>query len=125
MWFVAWVTMLGGFGVGFSLPRDHKAEVRVELHDKAFQEWEAKHPEVESKPHDAKQNNDEEAFDFTISDAELTKAAKASGEYEHVQALARAGMIVGIVGAVFFVVLVITAGIKEAKQAEASRNATD
>jgi hypothetical protein len=124
MWFVAWSTMLGGFGIAFSLPRDHREDVRNEVHDVAFEKWRSQHPEKEL-PVDEKSDHtkdEAESFKFSISADSLTKAVLKSAEYDQVQALVRVAMIVGIAGAAFFVVLVITAGIKELKQTELDSN---
>lgn len=135
MWFVAWTTMLGGLGAAFSLPRDHREDVRVELRARAEAKWDADQkaksdkenaanaakaaddPDADEASEDADVEEAEIAqFVYHISEKNLTELVRASAEFEHVQAQARVAMIIGIIGAVFFVVLVVMAALKEHKQ---------
>lgn len=114
MWLVAWSTMLGGFAIGFSLPRDHRSDVRLELQTT----WETAHvDDTTQSSNDSKEHAPKkDAPRFSISEAKLTKAVEASEEYESVNAFARVAMISGAFGTLFFVVLVIAAGVSELKQ---------
>ena len=132
MWFLAWTTMLGGLVTAFSLPRDHREDVRVELRARAAANWDAEQKAKSDKENAAESAGDpnaDEATDYAddkevevaqfvyhISEKHLTELVRASAEFEHVQAQARVAMSIGIIGAVFFILLVVMAALKEHKQ---------